>query len=917
MYKLLIILTLIPTLTFSQQWKMQTPLKVGDLCTDAFVINDTTAYTTTLNGKLFKTIDAGNHWTEAHHILGYQINGTVWGIHFTDVNNGVIPTGTGRIFRTNDAGVNWIEEYFDNTKILYEVYFPSTDTGYVCGYPGTVLKTIDGGQNWNFISTGTTQELRDVWFTSNDTGCIVSDQGDIIKTVNGGQSWVTVYSGSPALWDIEFIDANTGFVAGSSGTILKTSDGGDNWTLMTSGVTKRLSTVHFISTSEIIVSGDDGTILRSLNGGINFTSEGPGGFDDIWGMALFNNGTSVAVGDGVVYQLNTSGQWEMKYDEIPEAFFDRVIFTSSDTGHAVGHYENGLGARAGIIKTNNKGKLWTTTFSSATQSANLYDLSFVSSNIGFAGSNPSIRTTTNGGNSNWGSVTGPSGSNTAIHFFNQDTGLVSCYQGIYKTTNGGSTWNLVMNTGTPGFQQRFWFIDKDTGYVCGTDVLKTTNGGNSWVFLNVPLGGTLRALHFPNDSVGYVVGDNGGLKTEDYGANWSSISNGINGARDVFFPDPANPDSGYVLLFNGTVKKTIDAGQNWSTVIQAPWDKEFDSFWFSGNMLYAGGSWGDIFVANISQKPPTADFIADFTTIPVGTTVNFTDLSTNSPTSWQWSFPGSNQNNSIQQHPNSVQYDTLGCYKVTLKAYNEFGGDTITKTCYIDVVPHVFCNPNPSSGTTDGDFVDGVSIGSINNLNTGSPTGPNYVDYTSLNTTITRNGNFSLSIIGGSYFPDTYAAWIDYNHDGIFDTGEKLGEFSSSTAYQTQSINFTVPLTATLDTTRMRIRCVYGNFNIDACTDYIFGETEDYTVIVNPISTSINIIEKPDNIKLYPNPTSDIIQIITTEKINSVTIMDMTGRTIKEIHNKKTIQMGQLPQGMYYLKINLKNHSTLKKVIKN
>jgi PKD repeat protein len=81
---------------------------------------------------------------------------------------------------------------------------------------------------------------------------------------------------------------------------------------------------------------------------------------------------------------------------------------------------------------------------------------------------------------------------------------------------------------------------------------------------------------------------------------------------------------------------------------------------------------------------PVADFSATPTTIFAGEQVDFTDLSTNEPTAWVWSFDGGTPANSTSQHP-SVIYQTPGSYNVSLTAANAYGSDTITKTGFITV----------------------------------------------------------------------------------------------------------------------------------------------------------------------------------------------------------------------------------------
>lgn len=82
--------------------------------------------------------------------------------------------------------------------------------------------------------------------------------------------------------------------------------------------------------------------------------------------------------------------------------------------------------------------------------------------------------------------------------------------------------------------------------------------------------------------------------------------------------------------------------------------------------------------------PPSPDFSADITSGCKPLTVKFTDLSTNSPTSWLWTFPGGTPGTSTAKNP-TVVYNTKGVYGVTLKATNSSGSNTITKNNYITV----------------------------------------------------------------------------------------------------------------------------------------------------------------------------------------------------------------------------------------
>lgn len=86
--------------------------------------------------------------------------------------------------------------------------------------------------------------------------------------------------------------------------------------------------------------------------------------------------------------------------------------------------------------------------------------------------------------------------------------------------------------------------------------------------------------------------------------------------------------------------------------------------------------------------PPVADFTADVTSGGYPLTVQFTDTSTNTPTSWLWDFGDGSTDTA--QNP-SHTYTSIGVYTVELTATNDDGSDTVTKTDYISV-QEVYCS---------------------------------------------------------------------------------------------------------------------------------------------------------------------------------------------------------------------------------
>ena len=86
----------------------------------------------------------------------------------------------------------------------------------------------------------------------------------------------------------------------------------------------------------------------------------------------------------------------------------------------------------------------------------------------------------------------------------------------------------------------------------------------------------------------------------------------------------------------------------------------------------------------VSYITPVAAFTADVTDGPSPLTVTFTDQSQFAPQSWSWDFPGATTETSTSQNP-VVTYETPGTYAVTLRASNDAGENSLTKTDYITV----------------------------------------------------------------------------------------------------------------------------------------------------------------------------------------------------------------------------------------
>lgn len=76
---------------------------------------------------------------------------------------------------------------------------------------------------------------------------------------------------------------------------------------------------------------------------------------------------------------------------------------------------------------------------------------------------------------------------------------------------------------------------------------------------------------------------------------------------------------------------------------------------------------------------PVADFTVSSDSVCAGDCIDITDVSANSPTSWNWTLSGGSPGTASIQHPTAC-YNTPGSYNITLSATNGVGTDVVTKS---------------------------------------------------------------------------------------------------------------------------------------------------------------------------------------------------------------------------------------------
>ena len=130
-----------------------------------------------------------------------------------------------------------------------------------------------------------------------------------------------------------------------------------------------------------------------------------------------------------------------------------------------------------------------------------------------------------------------------------------------------------------------------------------------------------------------------------------------------------------------------------------------------------------LFIAHSAFADVSADFTANQTTIVAGETIQFTDLSSGNPTTWQWDFQNDGTIDSEEQNPNFT-YNEAGTYSVSLAVSDGTNEDTELKVDYITVENTTWQCGDPFTDTRDEQTYNSALIGGqcwmAENLNIGT-----------------------------------------------------------------------------------------------------------------------------------------------------------------------------------------------------
>ncbi|MEO5946055.1 MAG: choice-of-anchor J domain-containing protein [Chitinophagaceae bacterium] len=216
--------------------------------------------------------------------------------------------------------------------------------------------------------------------------------------------------------------------------------------------------------------------------------------------------------------------------------------------------------------------------------------------------------------------------------------------------------------------------------------------------------------------------------------------------------------------------------------------------------------------------------------------LSLTNFTQGSNVSYQWQSGTSSTGPWTNVGPNSHLYSPSLSASTWYRALVTCGALTGTSNpVQVNLAPQTncYCLPASASDCSFDDAITNVKLATLNNSSACTTGG--YADYTALAApNVIAGGANPMSVTIAPGGNDNIAVWIDYNQNGIFDAAEYTN--FGNTPGGTVTNNIIVPPTALLGITRMRVRVRYSTAitSGQACTGFVYGETEDYKVNIVP-----------------------------------------------------------------------------------
>ncbi|MBK7181559.1 MAG: PKD domain-containing protein [Bacteroidetes bacterium] len=638
------------------------------------------------------------------------------------------------------TGLNWaVTNGRVISRLLINPLKPSTI--YAASSNG-IYRTYNSGTTWTQITGTNGLNMKDIEYKPGDTTIVYAcSTTRFYKSTNGGTAFTNITAGLPANTAVSrlsiavtaanatyvyLLAANTGY--GYQG-LYRSTDNGTTFTSRSTtpnvlgwasagndtggqGWYDLALAVSPLNADQVIVGGIN--VWRSTNGGTSWAinahwtgSGAPYVHADIHALEFLpGSGTTYFAGcDGGLFRTTNSGTaWSDLSNGLQIAQIYRIGLSKTNQNLLLtGWQDNGTNRWSGTAT-------WTSPLGGDGMEA-IIDHTTANTQYGELYYGEIYRTTT-GGNLTTNIVqSGGTGVNAdgewvtpyIMNPLKSSTLLVGKAQ-VYRSYNRGGAWAQVgsVTGGTGGLiAMAYSPTDSNYIYVAKQDKFYASTNGTAFTDRTAGLPVTSAAITYiavASNNPQHVWVTFSGYSavnkvwySANAGASWTNYTTGLPNipANCIVYQNASTNDALYVGTDVGVYYRDNTAGSwvAYNTGLPNVIIKELE-IQYTANKLRAATYGRGVWQTDLNSpgtSAPTADFTANRTNICVGDCINFTDLSTGTPTSWAWSFPGAATTTSTVQNPTNICYNTAGTYNVTLTATNGNGSSPITKTAYITV----------------------------------------------------------------------------------------------------------------------------------------------------------------------------------------------------------------------------------------
>ena len=424
-------------------------------------------FVSTDNGANWDTISIG---IENPRINRFLVQGAI--IYAGTTGNGV--------YRSLDSGMNWVEVSTGlKSKYIYSLaglgghLYAGTDKG--------MFVSTDNGENWNL--NGLSQFA--ITLDTIDNNLFAGTSTGILFSSDYGQSWTERSNGIGIYPVLSFLKHGTYIYAGTSAGMFRSLTNDTHWYQITNGLIHTdILSLHAYDTCVFAGTNSDG-IFRTTDNGYSWEQKGLG----------YSSRQIVAIAEcsgylfsaskvlGVYVRTNNGGDWSAYNTNLDNTIIeslvanDSFLFASSPGG-------------VGVLRNKpigNDSVVWGSwvRVNSGLPSRYIYEMAVSGSNL-FAVVYEGIYLSTNNGSS-WNAVNNSGFTNTSIVTLWANGGILfagTSSEGVFRTTDNGASWEAV-NSGLSNLVIYELTSVKSNLFVStGSGIFVSSNNGNNWKHVN-------------------------------------------------------------------------------------------------------------------------------------------------------------------------------------------------------------------------------------------------------------------------------------------------------------------------------------------------------------------------------------------------------------------------------------------------